>query len=174
MRAYLGLGANLGDPPAQLARAVAGLARHPQVRVTAVSSLYRTTPVGGRPQPDYWNAVAEVETGLSPQALLAAGLELERRAGRVRGGERNEPRVLDVDVLLYGEAVIDTDELQIPHPRLAERAFALVPLAEVAPQARHPRLDRTAAEMAAAAPPAGVEKIAERAKWLDLRPGRQE
>ena len=161
MQAYLGLGANLGHPPTQLARAVAALRETPGVRVTGVSSLYRAAPVGGSPQPDYWNAVVVVETELSPRALLSLGLELERRAGRVRTAARNEPRVLDIDVLLYGDAVIDEPDLQVPHPRLAERAFALLPLAEVAPQVQHPLTGRTAAELAAAVSSEGVRRCVE-------------
>lgn len=158
-RAYLGLGANLGDPRVQLAAAVRALAGHERVRVTAVSSLYRSAPVGGGPQPDYLNAVVAVETELGARALAALGHELERRAGRVRTHVRNAPRALDVDLLLFGEERITEPDLTVPHPRLARRAFALLPLAEVAPHARHPGLDRTAAELAAGVPAAGVERL---------------
>ncbi len=164
-RAYLGLGANLGDPRAQLAAAVRALAGHARVRVTAVSSLYRSAPEGGGPQPDYLNAVVAVETGLDARALAALGHELERRAGRVRTRERDAPRPLDVDLLLFGEERIMEPDLTVPHPRLAGRAFALLPLAEVAPEARHPGLDRTAAELAAGVPAVGVERLPGGTRW---------
>jgi len=167
MRAYLGLGSNLGDPRAQLARAVAELRRWPGVAVTAVSSLYRTAPVGGGPQPDYLNAAAVLETELSPQAVLAMGLELEQRAGRVRRGARNEPRTLDVDILLYADAVIEETDLRVPHPRLAERAFALIPLAEIAPEVRHPVTGKTFFELAAGISSAGIRKLPGGIAWVE-------
>jgi 2-amino-4-hydroxy-6-hydroxymethyldihydropteridine diphosphokinase len=167
VRAYLGLGANLGDPRAQLAAAVRALSAHDRVRVVAVSSLYRTAPVGGRAQPDYYNAAVVLETGLDARALAALGQELERQAGRARTHERDAPRTLDVDLLLFGGERIADADLTVPHPRLAERAFALLPLAEVAPDARHPGSGRTVAELAAEVSSAGVERLA--GAWLHLR-----
>jgi len=109
----------------------------PGTRVTARSSLYRTSPVGYLEQPDFINAVASVQTTLKPQALLAALLATENRHGR-RRATRNAPRTLDLDLLLYGEEVLDEHGLTLPHPRLHERAFVLAPLAEIAPGAMVP------------------------------------
>lgn len=128
VRAYLGLGANLGDPLAQLRAAVAAIEER-----TAVSSVYRTEPVGGPPgQPDFLNLVVAVDTGRSPRQLLELAQTLERAAGRVRE-VRHGPRTLDVDVLLVGDAVVDEPDLVVPHPRMWERRFVLVPLAQLDP-----------------------------------------
>lgn len=132
IRAALGLGANLGDPQAALVDAVAGLSAHPDIEVTAVSGLWDTTPVGGPEQPDYRNAVVLVAAELTPAELLAVAHSLEATAGRVRD-VRWGPRTLDVDVLDV-EGVVSSDEtLTLPHPRAHERAFVLVPWAQVAP-----------------------------------------
>ena len=131
--AYIGLGANLEDPVAQVAAGVAALAALPRTRLIAQSSLYRTAPVGYADQPDFINAVAAVATELSPRALLDAMLATEQRHGRVRTFP-NAPRTLDLDVLLYGQMQMHEDGLTIPHPRMHERAFVLVPLAEIAPR----------------------------------------
>lgn len=132
VHACIGLGANLGDPAAALREAFEALARLPATRLLAASRLYRTPAWGRTDQPDYVNAAALLETALAPQALLAALLEIERRAGRVRDGHRWGPRTLDLDLLLYDDRVIDLPGLRVPHPHLHERAFALVPLAEIA------------------------------------------
>jgi 2-amino-4-hydroxy-6-hydroxymethyldihydropteridine diphosphokinase len=131
-RAYLGLGSNLGDRLAHLQGAVDGLASTPGVRVVAVSSVYETTPVGGPPQDDYLNAVVALDTELTPRALLDVAHVLEARARRVRT-ERWGPRTLDVDVLLVGDLEVAEPDLVVPHPRLRERAFVLLPLADVDP-----------------------------------------
>ena len=131
--AYIGLGSNLDEPGAQVERALCELDALPLTRLVARSRLYRTAPWGGIAQPDFINAVARLETGLDAQALMRALLTIERRAGRRRDGERNGPRVLDLDLLLYGDQRIADADLQVPHPRLHERAFVLVPLAEIAP-----------------------------------------
>lgn len=149
-RVLLGLGANLGDPAAQLARAVARLAE--VVRVTAVSSLYRSEPVGFREQPDFLNAVCVAETTLAPADLLAATQAVEREMGR-EPTFRNGPRPLDVDILAYGGLVLRSPDLVLPHPGIAHRGFVLLPLAEVAPEWRHPVLDRTARELLLSASP---------------------
>jgi 2-amino-4-hydroxy-6-hydroxymethyldihydropteridine diphosphokinase len=132
--AYVALGSNLQDPIAQVRAGFEALERLPATRVTRRSSLYRTAPVGKLDQPDFANAVACLETGLDPQTLLRGLLDIEAQHARVRG-ERNAPRTLDLDLLLYGEQRIDTPGLTLPHPRMHERAFVLVPLLEVAPDA---------------------------------------
>jgi 2-amino-4-hydroxy-6-hydroxymethyldihydropteridine diphosphokinase len=132
VRAFVGLGANLGDPEAQLRRAIAALGELPRTRLVAASSLYRSAPVGVGEQPDFVNAVAQIETTLSARELLEELLTMEARFGR----ERPSPgaaRTLDLDLLLYGERVIAEPGLVVPHPRMHERAFVLMPLAEIAP-----------------------------------------
>jgi 2-amino-4-hydroxy-6-hydroxymethyldihydropteridine diphosphokinase len=131
--AYIGLGSNLDAPDRQVERALHELDALPQTRLVARSRLYRTAPWGGIEQPDFINAVARLETELEAGDLMRCLLEIEHRAGRRRIGERNGPRILDLDLLLYGDANIATADLQVPHPRLHERAFVLVPLAEIAP-----------------------------------------
>ncbi len=130
-RAYVGLGANLGDALAALRAAVQALGDLPQTRRVAVSSLYRSAPIDSS-GPDYLNAVVALDTELTPQALLAALQAIELDHGRERP-YRNAPRTLDLDLLLHGDAVLDTPTLTLPHPRLHERAFVLRPLAEIAP-----------------------------------------
>lgn len=132
-RAYIGLGSNLGDPEAEVLRAFGELDRLPKTRLLACSSLYRSAPVGFAEQPDFINAVAEVETALTAHELLAALLDTERHRGRVREF-RNAPRILDLDILLYGDLVCHDAGLTLPHPRMHERAFVLRPLHEIAPQ----------------------------------------
>ena len=129
--AWVGLGANLGDRTAALRTALAALAALPGTRLLRVSSLYRSAPVdaGG---PDYLNAVAEIGTQLPPHDLLAALQAIEHAAGRERP-YRNAPRTLDLDILLYGDLRLDSATLMLPHPRMHERAFVLLPLAELAP-----------------------------------------
>ncbi len=129
--AYIGLGANLGDARAAVQQALRDLDTLPQTRRLRASSLYRTAPVDSS-GPDYINAVAELRTTLSPHALLAELQKLEQAAGRERPW-RNAPRTLDLDILLYDELHLDGPELTLPHPRMHERAFVLLPLAELAP-----------------------------------------
>lgn len=142
VRACIGIGANLGDPVAAVRAAIQALESLPDSRLVAVSRLYRTPAWGRVDQPDYVNAAAVLETALSPRALLDALLAIEQRAGRDRASEhasgRWGPRVLDLDLLLYGERVIDEPGLRVPHPYLHARAFALAPLAEIAPDAPFP------------------------------------
>jgi 2-amino-4-hydroxy-6-hydroxymethyldihydropteridine diphosphokinase len=135
--AFIGLGSNLADPLVQVRQALMELESIPGTRVTARSSSYRTSPAGFLEQPDFVNAVASVQTTLTPQALLAALLVIENRHGR-RRAMRNAPRTLDLDLLLYGEEILDQDGLTLPHPRLHERAFVLAPLAEIAPEVMVP------------------------------------
>ncbi len=132
MRAYLGLGSNLGDRDGLLQQAVDGLARFPDVRVVAVSPVYETDPVGGPEQPEYLNAVVASESDASPRRLLEVAHEVETAAHRVRA-ERWGPRTLDVDVLLVGDLRVDEPDLVVPHPRMWERAFVMVPLADLDP-----------------------------------------
>lgn len=145
----LGLGANLGNPVMQLARAVRCLRE--VVALDAVSPVYRTEPVGFREQPDFFNLVAVGHTALSPAALLEVMQEIERAMGRVRSF-RNAPRPVDVDLLDYAGSVLRTPSLVLPHPGIPTRGFVLHPLAEVAPEWRHPVLGSTARELLLAAP----------------------
>jgi 2-amino-4-hydroxy-6-hydroxymethyldihydropteridine diphosphokinase len=132
-RAYLGIGSNLGDRLAHLQAGIDSLAGEPGITVAAVSPVYETEPVGGPPQDDYLNAVAAVDTTLDARGLLEAAHRAEAAAHRVRA-ERWGPRTLDVDVLLVGDEQVHEPDLDVPHPRLAERAFVLVPLADLAPE----------------------------------------
>ena len=132
--AYIALGSNLEHPEAQIQKGFEALAMLPKTRLAGVSSLYRTAPVGHVDQPDFVNAVACIETALPPRGLLDALLAIERRHGRVRDFA-NAPRTLDLDVLLYDGLALAEPGLTIPHPRMHERAFVMVPLAEVAPGA---------------------------------------
>ncbi len=132
--AHVGLGSNLDDPVRHVRRAIQELGGLPRTRLLACSSLYRTAPIGKLDQPDFVNAVALLETTLSPADLLKQLLALEARHGRVRS-ERNAPRTLDLDLLLMGARVIHEPGLEVPHARMHERAFVLLPLAEVSPDA---------------------------------------
>ncbi|KRG65109.1 2-amino-4-hydroxy-6-hydroxymethyldihydropteridine pyrophosphokinase [Stenotrophomonas humi] len=134
--ACIGLGANLGDAPATVRAAIQALGRLPQTRLLAASGLYRTPAWGNEAQPDFINAAAAVETALAAPALLEHLLATEQSFGRVREpGQHWGPRTLDLDLLLYGEQTIALPQLKVPHPFLHERAFALLPLADVAPEA---------------------------------------
>jgi 2-amino-4-hydroxy-6-hydroxymethyldihydropteridine diphosphokinase len=133
VRAYIGLGGNLGDRRSYLERAVDLLGRDPDLRVAEVSSLHDTEPVGYVEQPRFLNAVAAVDTELGARELLERILAVERALGRERTGPRYGPRTIDLDLLLYGDEEIEEPDLVVPHPRLAERAFVLEPLAELAP-----------------------------------------
>ena len=133
-RSFVGLGGNLEDPRAQIARALELLAAEDRVEVVAVSTLRETDPVGYEDQPRFLNGAAELQTSLEARELLERLLAIERRIGRVRGvGPRFGPRTIDLDLLLHGDEVIAEAGLQIPHPRLHERRFALEPLAELDP-----------------------------------------
>ena len=129
--ATLGVGANLGDPRTAVRKAIEDLAQLPGTVTVAVSSLYGSAPLDAD-GPDYVNAVVQVRTALSPDALLAALQAIEQQAGRERP-YRNAPRTLDLDILLYGEQRVDREDLQIPHPRMWQRAFVVLPLSEIAP-----------------------------------------
>ena len=130
--AYIALGSNLEEPQRQLQAGFAALARLPDTQLVAQSSLYRSAPVGYANQPDFMNAVAVIHTALTPRVLLEALLAIERAHGRVREFP-DAPRTLDLDIVLYGEHVINEPGLTVPHPRMHQRAFVLAPLAEIAP-----------------------------------------
>ncbi len=156
---YLGLGSNLGDRAANLRNALRRLSH--LARPEEVSSLYETAPVGEEEQPLFYNAVCRIVTALEPEALLCHLKEIELAIGR-RPGPRWGPRIVDLDILLYGDRVLEQEDLVIPHPRLAERAFVLMPLAELAPDLVHPVLGRPMRELLSAlgdAALAGVKRI---------------
>ncbi len=153
---FVGLGANLGDPATQLRTAVEALEALPRTQVTAVSSFYRSAAIGPAGQPDYCNAVARLDTALQPEALLDALLAIEDMAGRLRG-ERWAARVLDLDLLVYAGVVCHSPRLTLPHPALAQRAFVLVPLAEIAPDLCIPGL-ATVGELLARLPDAALAR----------------
>ena len=163
---YIALGSNLGDRAAFLARGIEAM-NAAGVRVVRRSSLYATEPVDAPVQPWFLNAVVQAETELMPLQLLRALRKIESAFGRQRILLRG-PRTLDLDILLYGSSVIRTRELEIPHPRLPERRFVLVPLAELAPALRHPALHKTMAELLADTPDAGQVR-----PWLPRAPSLQ-
>jgi 2-amino-4-hydroxy-6-hydroxymethyldihydropteridine diphosphokinase len=137
--AYIGLGSNLGHPRRRLARALTELARLPRSHLVAASGNYLTAPVGAsEPQPDYVNAVVALRTALAPGVVLRHLRAIERRHGRQRGERRNAPRLLDLDLLLFGRRRLSQSRLVVPHPRMHERAFVLRPLLDIAPAATIP------------------------------------
>lgn len=155
MPAYVGVGSNVGDPVAQVRAAYAALGRLPSTRLVSTSHLYRTRPYGPVAQDDFVNAVAGLLTQLPPAELLGGLRRIEADQGRVRA-ERWGPRTLDLDLLVYGSQRIDTDELKVPHPGIAERGFVLRPLADVAPRLEVPALG-SVAELLARLPSDGIE-----------------
>jgi 2-amino-4-hydroxy-6-hydroxymethyldihydropteridine diphosphokinase len=138
VKAYVGVGANLGDRRATIERAIELLRAVPGVELLAVSFLRETDPVGFEEQPRFLNGAVELETTLEPRELLDQLLRIERELGRTREGPRFGPRTIDLDLLVYGDARLDEQGLTIPHPRLHERRFALEPLAELAPELEIP------------------------------------
>jgi len=156
-RAFIALGSNLGDSRQQVLDAMTALANLPHTRLVQCSPLYRTPPWGVLEQPPFVNAATEVDTGLSPHALLDALLAIEQRAGRVRA-ERNGPRILDLDLLHVDGVQMDDPRLTLPHPRMAERAFVLLPLRDIAPDLPLPGRGTVAQQMDRL-DPAGCEKL---------------
>jgi 2-amino-4-hydroxy-6-hydroxymethyldihydropteridine diphosphokinase len=150
--AYVALGSNLGDRAARLAFALRSMRQLPGTLLMARSRIYETQPVGPPPQAPYLNAVVLLRTRLPPRELLQHLLGIEARVGRVRGRERNRPRSLDLDLLLYADLCLQESDLQLPHPRLAERPFVLEPLRELAPRLTPPSL------------PAAIEQLAARVR----------
>jgi 2-amino-4-hydroxy-6-hydroxymethyldihydropteridine diphosphokinase len=142
--AYLSLGSNLGDREGHLRDAIARL--ESQGHVVAVSSLYETEPVDFINQPWFLNCAVAIETSKTPEELIAAILETEVTMGRQRG-QKKGPRSIDIDILLVGDKVVEAEELNVPHPAMSERRFVLEPLAEIAPEARHPVLKKTIREL---------------------------
>ena len=156
--AYLGLGANQGDPRRQLQEDIARLAATEEVEVVKASSFYRTPPLGPPDQPWYVNAVVQVRTRLAPEELLRVLHRVEEDLGRVRR-ERWGPRLIDIDLLLYNGIILSGPDLCLPHPEMHKRSFVLVPLAEIAPQAWHPALEKTADELLAELDPKDRESL---------------
>jgi 2-amino-4-hydroxy-6-hydroxymethyldihydropteridine diphosphokinase len=148
-RALIGIGSNVGDRAANIELARRGLAGLPRTKLVAFSGVYATAPVSHVPQGEFFNAAAALETTLEPAELLSHLMDIEAAAGRQPPGHRVKwgPRSLDLDILLYDDRVIDTDDLHVPHPAMHERWFVLKPLADVAPDAVHPVLKKTVAEM---------------------------
>jgi len=161
-RAFLGFGGNLEKPLEQFRTARQQLAEHPQIEVLAGSPLYRTPAVGGPAgQPDYLNGVLEVMTELSPEELLGLCRSIETSAGRTREIPWG-PRILDIDLLFIDNLILDTPLLRLPHPRLHQRHFVLLPLVDLAPQLPHPQLQKTARELLELLPAAeGITRLKE-------------
>lgn len=159
IKAYLALGSNLGDRLATLREARRRLAETDEISLAASSALYETRPVGGPPgQPAYLNAVLEIDTSLSVEDLLRLAQQIEASCGRLRQ-ERWGARTLDIDILFYGELVCRTPGLEVPHPRLHQRRFVLLPLADLAPLLVHPRQNRRVSELLASLPDEGGESL---------------
>ncbi len=166
--AALGLGGNIGDPAAAMARALRELNARDDCRVLAVSGLYRTPPWGKTDQADFFNCCALVETSLSAPALLQTCLDIEKAMKRVRT-ERWGPRTIDIDVLTYGNESIVTESIEVPHPRMTERAFVLMPLADIAPDLEVK--GKPVQEWLQLADRSGIVRANEKREWWTLPPG---
>ena len=157
--AYLGLGTNLRDRRQNLLAALDGISE--QATIELLSSIYETEPVGYKEQPTFLNAVCCISTRLNPDHLLDQAKEIETSLGRIQSF-RNAPRIIDIDILLYDNIVMKTDRLTIPHPQLSRRAFVLIPLAEIAPEVRHPETNQTIKQLRDS-----LESIEGVHKWAD-------
>lgn len=144
--AYLGLGSNVGDRKKNLEEALKRIHATGAARILAVSSFYETRPEGGPPQGDYFNGAAKIVTPFPPEKLLEALKKIEKDMGRA-AAERNHPRIIDLDILLYDDIVLKAGEIEIPHPRMHERAFVLKGMAEIAPDSVHPVIKKTMREL---------------------------
>lgn len=159
-RVYIGLGSNLARPTAQLHSALAAMAQLPQTKLVAQSSLYASDPLGPPDQPRYVNAVAALDSALSPLELLDALQQIELEQGRVRKDERWGPRTLDLDILLFGQRQLDEPRLQVPHYHMHARAFVLYPLAEIAGELALPD-GRLLSQLLAQCPYVGLERLSQ-------------
>jgi 2-amino-4-hydroxy-6-hydroxymethyldihydropteridine diphosphokinase len=155
---YLSLGSNVGDREANLRTAIEHL-RKQKLEVRAISPVYETDPVDVEGQPKFLNLAMEIQTELFPMQLLTIAQRIEQQMGRERRVEKG-PRVIDIDIVLFGKFLIDSAKLTIPHPRMHVRRFVLEPMVDIAPELRHPAIKRTMRELRNAAPPQGVKKTA--------------
>jgi len=156
-RVYLAIGSNLASPLEQVNAALAALAEIPESQLVAVSDFYRTPPLGPQDQPDYLNAAVALETALAPEALLDHTQRIELQQGRERKAHRWGPRTLDLDIMLFGEMQIDTPRLTVPHYDMKNRAFMLLPLAQIAPDLRFPNGDKLS-DLLANLDPSGISR----------------
>jgi len=165
--AHIGLGGNIGDVEKNILEAVRKISLIPATRILKISSLYKTEPVGFESQPYFINAALEIETAQSPLELLNALHEIEAGMGRTRSVKWG-PRTVDLDILLFGEKIIKSSAVNAPHPRMHERAFVLVPLAEIAPEAVHPVLSKTVNRLLSELPAAQGVELWKKPVWTDI------